>query len=1114
MRALLATIATSAQLTTSIAASDTGSSRQTINASILRYPAVSEKQIAFTYAGDIWLVPKQGGMATRLSSPPGEESFPRFSPDGSQLAFSGHYDGNLDIYVIPSSGGVPTRVTHHGAKDRVISWYPDGQHILFASGMTSPRNRFNQLFKVAPDGGLPEQLPVPYGEFGDISPDGRTLAYIPISVDFRTWKRYRGGMNPDIWLFDLETFDATNITQDDAADAAPMWHGDKLYFLSDRDNHKRANIWVYEDGQTRQITKFKEHDVHFPSIGPSDIVFENAGKLYLLDLESEEHREVPVTVVTDLVTLKPHVVNVSELIQASSVSPTGKRAFIQARGDIFSLPAEHGVTRNLTHSSGVAERYPTWSPDGKWVAYFSDQSGEYELTRRLATGKGDEETLTEFGPGFRYRPQWSPDSRKIVFIDQAMKIWLHEIDTGTTKFIDQQLWRYHPALERFRVNWSADSRWFAYSKDLPERQTAIALYDNEEETVHKVTSGFYDDAQPVFDPDGEYLFYRTGREFKPIYSDLDHTWIYANTHRLAAVPLRLDIPSPLAPRNDQEPVGDESDSEDDEGSEDGDEEDDSESDAENGSDGNDNQKEEDSDDKDKPDPVKIDLDGFEERVVLLPPEAGRYDDLCAVERKLIYRWLPRTGSDDERSRVEFYDLVERETKSLLEDADSIQLSADLQKLLVRKDKDFAIVEVEEEQNMDTKLATATLETTVDPPAEWRQIFDDAWRLERDYFYDPRLHSVDWQTMRERYGALLEDAVTRWDVSYVLGELIGELNASHTYRRGGDVEKPSERGVGYLGCDFALTNGFYQIKRILRGAAWDAEMRSPLREPGITNVSEGTYLLAVNGVPIDASVDPWAAFQGTEDKPVFLTVNDKPTLDGATDVLVKTLKSEARLRYLDWVETNRRRVDDASDGRIAYVYVPDTGQGGQTELVRQYRGQVAREGLIVDERFNSGGQIPDRFVELLNRPLRNYWGVRDGRDWPWPPVSLDGPKAMLINGWSGSGGDCFPYYFKQSNLGPLIGTRTWGGLIGMTGSPPLIDGGSVTVPTFGIFSEEGEWIIEGYGVEPDITVVNNPTAMAHGEDPQLSRAISEVLSQLRARPKRSPAKPAYPDRSGN
>jgi tricorn protease len=1111
-----------------------------LDARMMRQPDVSATQIAFVYAGDIWLAPKSGGLATRLSSPKGEESFPRFSPDGSLIAFSGNYDGNLDIYVVPAAGGVPERVTHHGAPDRVLGWYPDGKQLLYATTMTSQKDRFNQLYKVSVAGGLPEQLPVPYGEFGAISPDGKTLAYIPISVDFRTWKRYRGGMNPDIWFFDLEKLTARNVTKSDAADAAPMWHGATLYFLSDRDENKRANIWAYDTKKDkfRQVTHFKDYDVHFPSSGPDDLIFENAGRLYLLDFASEKQHEVEIQVVTDRATLKPRVENASSLIRHATVSPSGKRALFEARGDIFSAPAEHGVVRNLTRSSGVAERFPAWSPDGKLIAYFSDRTGEYELTLRNADGSGQEQTLTSLGPGFRYRPQWSPDSKKLVFVDQAMRVNAYDLDAKTNKVIDRQLWMYQGELNAFRVSWSADSRWLAYAGDMDNRNSALVLYDFKEGKRHQVTSGFYNDELPAFDPDGKYLFFRTGRTFAPVYSDLDHTWIYPNSANLAAAPLRKDVPSPLAPRNDEEGDKDKEKKEEKKDGEKKDEKKEGERKPDEAAPGEKKEpdkkadekkpeakdvekkdeaktgdkKDEKKDDK-KPKPVEIDLDDFEQRVVILPPKAGRYDSLSAVPGKLIFRRLPRTGSDDEKHPLLFYDLEKREEKTILDDADSVELSANREKLLVRKDKTYAIIEPKENQKLDKKMDTGSFEMTVDPVAEWRQIFTDAWRIERDFFYDPGLHGVDWQAMRERYGKLLADAVTRWDVNYIIGELIAELNASHTYRSGGDVENAPSRGVGYLGCDFALENGAYRIKRILQAAPWDSEVRSPLRQPGLTNVHEGDYLLAVNGEPVDTAKDPWAAFQGLADKPVMLTLNDKPTKEGAREVLVQTLASEARLRNLAWIQANRKKVEAASDGKLGYVYVPDTGANGQNELVRQWRGQVTKAGLIVDERFNSGGQIPDRFVELLNRPLRNYWGVRDGKDWSWPPVAHFGPKAMLINGWSGSGGDCFPFYFKQSGLGPLIGTRTWGGLIGLTGAPPLIDGGSISAPTFGIYSAKGEWIIEGYGVDPDIEVVDDPAAMAKGGDPQLERAVAEVLKALKQHPPPEVKKPKYPKRAG-
>lgn len=1073
----------------------------------MREADVSATQIAFVYAGDIWVAPKEGGTAVRLSSPRGEESFPRFSPDGTQIAFTGDYDGNQDIYVMPTGGGVPQRLTYHGAPDRLLDWYPDGKSILFASSRTSEKDRFNKLFRLSLDGGLPEQLPVPYGEFGSISPDGRYLAYMPISRDFRTWKRYRGGMAPDIWLFDLREGTAENLTHDNANDSLPMWHGDTIYFLSDRDANQRANIWACDRAskQFRQLTFFKDFDTHFPGMGPQDIVLENGGRLYLFDLETEKLREVDIRVVTDRATLKPRIENVSGLIQAVSISPTGKRAVVEARGDVFTVPAEHGVIRNLTRSSGVAERYPAWSPDGKWVAYFSDRSGEYELTLRAADGSGEERKLTSLGAGFRYGVVWSPDSQQLAFIDQAMKLYVHDLAKAETRQIDHMLWAFHGDLERFHCAWSPDSRWLAYAGDQDNRNTAIVLYDNRERRRLQVTSGFYNDEWPVFDPEGKYLFYRTGRSFDPIYSDLDNTWIYANTTELVAVPLRKDVPSLLAPRNDEEPAKDMDKKKDGEAKEGA-----KPTEAKTGGD-----KKGEKQDKTEapPKPVEIDLTDFERRAVVLPVKAGRYGELIALKDKLLFRRLPRTGAGDDKSPIAYWDFEKREEKTVLDDADAMELSADHQKLLVRKDKGYAIIEPKEGQKFEKPLALGGLEATVDPMAEWRQIFTDAWRIERDYFYDPGMHGVNWELLRQRYGKLLDDAVTRWDVNFLIGELIAELNSSHTYRGGGDVESALKRGVGYLGVDFALEDGAYRIKHILEPAAWDAEVRSPLREPGI-DVKEGDYLLAVNGMPLDPKLEPWAAFQGLADKTVSLTVNSKPGMDGAREVIVHTLGGEARLRNLAWIEAKRRRVAEASDGRIGYIYVPDTGQGGQNELVRQFRGQFTKQGLIIDERFNSGGQIPDRFIELLNRPLINYWGVRDGRDWQWPPVAHFGPKAMLVNGWSGSGGDAFPYYFKRAGLGPLIGMRTWGGLIGISGAPTLVDGGNVTAPTFGIYSPQGQWIIEGHGVDPDIEVIDDPAKMAKGIDPQLERAIRVVEEAIEKNPPPEPHKPPYPDRAGN
>ncbi len=1061
-----------------------------IDARLIRFPAVSGSQIAFSYANDIWVAPKTGGAAVRVSTPKGGELFPRFSPDGKSLAFSANYDGNLDVYVMPAGGGLPTRVTHHPAADRLVDWYPDGKSLLYASGMEAGRDRFNLLYKVGREGGMPEALPMPYGEFGALSPDGKTLAYLPVSTDFRTWKRYRGGMASEIWLLDLTTKAATRLPSAGGSnDSMPMWHGDKLYFLSDRDPVKRSNIWSYDlkTKAFKQVTFFKEYDVHFPAIGPSDLVLEAGGRLYRLELPSEKMVEVKIEVATDRVALKPHTVNASKLIRGADLSPQGKRAVFEARGEIFSVPAEKGYVANLTRTSGAAERFPALSPDGKQVAYFSDRSGEYELCVRNADGSGEERQVTRMGPGFRYRPTWSPDSKRVVFADQAMRIQLCDVDTGKVAQVGKGLFMYEGNLQDFKVSWSADSRWFVFVQATANLNGVVMLVDARNGQARAITSDYFSAGDAVFDPEGKYLFLTTGQHFSPTYSDLDNTWVYAATARLAALPLRKDVPSPVAPKNDVDAAKDDK--------------------------PKDEKKDEAKKDAPAPAPVEIDLDGLEGRMVLLPPPAGYYLDLAAVKGKVLFRRAAQLNAEGEnKAPLAYFDYVEREEKTVAADLDGFTVSADGKKVLVKKKEAWAVLDIKPDQKIEKLLPTGDLSMTLDPAAEWRQIFNDAWRLERDYFYDPAMHGVDWKAMKARYGKLLEDCATREDVNWVIGELISELNASHAYRGGGDLENGPQLGVGLLGADYALENGAYRIKRILRGAAWDATAKAPLAQPGL-KVAEGDYLLAVNRIPLDVRKDPWSAFAGLAGKTVLLTVNDKPSLEGAREVLVDTLPNEGRLRYLAWIEAKRAYVDKASGGRIGYVYVPDTGIGGQTELVRQYRGQWQKAGLVVDERFNSGGQIPDRFIEMLGRKTLNYWGVRDGKDWQWPQVAHDGPMAMLINGWSGSGGDLFPFYFKQAGLGPLVGRRTWGGLIGISGAPPLIDGGNVTVPTFGIYSKEGQWIVEGYGVDPDIEVIDDPTLLVQGKDPQLDRAIQEVEASLKRNPVKATPKPAYPKRSG-
>jgi tricorn protease len=1059
-----------------------------VSARMFREPAVSATHIAFVYAGDIWIVPKSGGVAMRLSSPRGEESFPRFSPDGTRIAFSGDYDGNVDAYVIPTMGGTPVRLTSHPMEDRVVGWHPDGKRVLIASSRESGRQRYSQFYLVNADGtGLEQKLPIPYGEFGSFSPDGAELAYMPMSQDFRTWKRYRGGWAPDIWTFDLKTLASKNITGHPANDSHPMWHGQTIFFMSDRGPEKRENIWAYDrrSGAARQVTHFTDFDITFPSSGPSDIVFEAGGRLYLLDENTEKMTEVRVEVVTDRATLKPRIEKVASLIENASVSPTGKRAVFEARGDLFSLPAEHGAVVNLTHSSGVADRSPRWSPDGKTIAWWSDRSGEYELTLRPADGTGAEQKVTALGAGFRYAPYWSPDSRKVAFVDQAMRIRIYDLDTKQVSLVDKSdVWISDGGLAALKLEWSPDSRWLTYAKPVNNSNQAIVIYDTKDKSLHRATSGYFADGDPTFDPEGKYLFYTSNRSFEPVYSAFDGGWTYPNATRLVAVPLRKDVASPLAQRNDQE----------------GGPEPAKPAEKEKGT-------EKAAGEAAKPDvkPVEIDFDGFEGRGVILPPASGNYQGLHAIKGKIVYRRSPRAGSGEKASPVLYYDLADREEKTVLDDADRFDVSADGTRVLVGKGERFAILDIKAAQKIDKPMRVAEMEAPVDPIPEWKQMFQDVYRFERDYFYDKNMHGVDWAKLRDQYAKLLDDAVTRWDVNFVIGQFISELNASHTYVSGGDLERGLSRGVGMLGVDWEVANGAYRVKHIVRGGVADVDVRSPLADPGV-DVKAGDYVLAVNGLPLDTSCAPWAAFDGLAEQPVVLTVNSRPTTEGSRQVVVKTLKSEVELRFREWIEQRRRRVDEATGGKAGYIYVQSTGVDAQNELVRQFMAQWDKDGLVIDERWNSGGQIPDRFIELLNRPLLSYWATRDGESQQWPPVAMSGPKVMLINGWSGSGGDAFPFYFREARLGPLVGMRTWGGLIGISGLPTLVDGGSVTAPTFRMFDVRGKWFAEGHGVDPDIEVVDDPTPLAKGVDPQLERAIEELKKAMAAAPPR-PARPA-------
>jgi tricorn protease len=1070
------------------------------HAGMLRYPDVSSSRIAFLYANDLWLVPREGGVATPLASPPGEEQYPRFSPDGETLAFMGNYDGDVDLYTVPVSGGVPFRVTHHPANETLTDWTPDGRLIFFATGVRE-YPRAQELFSVAATGGLPEKFPVPYGANGSVSADGRWLAYTPYSRDHRTWKRYRGGMATDIWLFHLEEHTARRITDWEGTDTQPMWHGEKVYYLSDGGPEHKLNLWVYDtgSGERAQVTTHADYDVKWPAIGPDDggagaIVYQLGPELRLLDLSSGDSAAVRVTIPGARPELRPQTVDAAQAIGGRAVSATGMRAAVDARGDIWTLPAENGRPRNLTRTSGVAERSPAWSPDGRWIAYSADVGGEdYRLYVTQSDGRGESRELAGTARRWHWNTAWSPDSEKLAFWDEGNRLWIYSLaDDSLTEVVE------NPDFDPTRVSWSHDSGWLAFAMPESVRHlNAVYLYEVTSGQLHRVSSGMFNDTWPTFDREGDYLYLASAREFSsPIEEDLGSTWIYAHVDRLYAVPLRADIASPLAPEVDEEEWSEEG--------RDG-----------NGDDGEEaDEEDEEEEEEEEPGPLTVDLDGFEHRMIQLPSERGAFVDLAVNdEGHLLYAHLPSSELLGEPV-IRLLDLEDDDEpeKTVLEGVGRFVLTADGKKLLAWDGDRMAIVEARPEQQMET-ISTAGMTVEVEPRAEWRQMFLEAWRLERDFFYDPNMHGVDWPAVRARYEPMLADCASRDDLTFVIQEMIAELNVGHAYYRPGSQEETPRVSVGMLGADFELVDGAYRIARILEGGAWNVDGRGPLSQPGV-DVSVGDYLLAVEGAPVDANKDPWASFQGLGDATVTLTVSDKPRLDDdARQVVVELLASERTLRYRAWVEANRAHVEERSGGRVGYIYVPNTGTFGQDELVRQFFGQIHKEALIIDERWNGGGRVPTRFVELLNRPVANYWAVRETDSFVTPGDAHHGPKCMLINALAGSGGDYFPYWFRAAGLGKLIGTRTWGGLVGISGNPPLIDGTRVTAPTFAFYRADGTWGIEGHGVEPDIEVLDDPARMADGSDPQLDAAIEHMLAEIERHPHRSPARPPYPDRSG-
>ena len=1095
---------------------------ETPAAGMLRFPDVSATHVVFSYANDLWLAPRTGGMAAPLAGPPGVETFPRFSPDGKSIAFVGNYEGNTDLYVIPTAGGVAQRITYNPEAETLCDWTPDGLGLVYYGNGHAPMPRQTVLMTAPLAGGLPNKLPVPYGANASISADAAWLAYTPHTRDHRTWKRYRGGMATDIWLFNLNDFSSKRMTDWEGTDSQPMWHGKTVYYMSDAGPEHRLNIWAYDTAtnQRRQVTKFSDDDVKWPAMGPGangqgEIILQNGAGLFLIALDSGQATRLDIQVPGDRPKVRPQRVNAAEQVGGRDISSTGKRAVIEGRGDIWTLPAKHGPTINLTHSDGVAERDPSWSPDGQWVAYFSDATGEYELYVTQSDGLGETRQLTKGSKTFYFSPSWSPNSKHLTFTDKAGNLYLHTLADSSTKTIDKS-----PSAGQASVAWSPDSRWIAYDREVGSENEAIFIFDTLSGAARQVTSGMFNDTNPTFDRKGDFLYFVSQRHWAdPDYETMGTTFVYRDTGMLLAAPLRPDVKSPWAPKADEESWKSKDGEKTDDEKKNDEKKADEKKDEDQPGDGKDGDEK-----KAEPKPVVIDLDGFEARAFPVPGiEPGRifFAMVNDAGHILFGRAVEAAGGEDDDEDaprgVTIFSLdpedEERKVKTVIAGVNFVSMSADGKKLLVGRRGDMAIIDAKPEQKFEEKIDTSKMQLVVDPRVEWRQMFRDAWRIMRDYFYEPTMHGVDWNKTYDHYAAMLDDCYSREDLTFLIQELISELNVGHAYYRTPPSEDAPRVSVGLLGADYAFENSAYRIKKIYRGGAWDVDARGPLSRPGVA-VNEGDYLLSINGVPLSAELTPVRAALGLGGATVRITVSSKPTRDAdARDYVVQMLGSETDLRFRDWIEAKRAYVDAQSDGQVGYIYVPNTGVDGQNELFRQFYGQRRKAALIIDERWNGGGQIPTRFIELLNRPVTNFWAVRDGHDWTWPPDSHQGPKCMLINGLAGSGGDMFPWLFRHNQLGKLIGTRTWGGLVGISGNPQLIDGTGINVPTFGFYETDGTWGVEGHGVDPDIEVLDDPAKMVNGGDPQLDSAIELMKKEIREHGYKPAARPKSPNRRG-
>jgi tricorn protease len=1057
---------------------------------LFRKPTLSKTQIAFSFAGDLWIVSRAGGEAVRLTSGPGIETDPKFSPDGSQIALSGEYDGNIDVFVMPSSGGVPKRLTYHPSADLAVGWTADGKQVLFRSPRSNP-NGLPRLFAVTPEGGFPAEYPLPTVADASFSADGSQVAYVPLESAFGAWKRYRGGRAMPIWLARLSDSSVTKLPRTDSNDFNPMWIGNRVYFLSDRNGPVTL---FYYDANSKKVTQLIENhglDIKSASAGPGAIVYEQFGSLNLYDLKTGKAQKVEVTLNGDLPGVRPRLEKAARSIRSFALSPSGVRAVFEARGEIFTVPAEKGDVRNITRSPGVADRDPSWSPDGKWIAYFSDESGEYELHLRDQTGMGDVKKIgLGSPPSFYYSPVWSPDSKKIAYVDKRTNLWYVELEKKTPVRIDNGT--YSNSYEILNPHWSPDSRWITYVKQLKNRLGAVKLYSLETGQSTQITDGMSDAQEACFDQGGKYLYFVASTDSGPSSFGLDMSSTNRPVTRSVYVAvLRKDLPSPLAPESDEEKVAAEKKEE---------------------------KKDEKKEDKKEEKPnagklVNIDLENIGQRILPLPLPARNYPRLVPGKEGILFIFetpsIPAESAGPASRILHKFDLSKRKAEKFLDGINVFDVSHNGEKIIYRQDTRWTISPTSAPPKPgEGTLKMDEIELFVDPKAEWKQMYKEAWRIERDFFYDPHYHGLDLQASEERYQKFLTNLGSRADLNYLFQEMLGELSVGHLYVQGGDVPQAGKVKGGLLGADYKIENGRYRFARVYNGENWNPQTRAPLTQPGV-NVPVGEYLLAVNGRDLRGSDEIYSFFEGTAGKSVVLRVGSDPAGAGARDVTVVPVENETSLRTLAWMEDNRRKVDQMSGGRLAYIHLPDTGGLGYTYFNRYYFAQVDKQGAVIDERFNRAGQAADYIIDNLRRTLLNYWTPRDGADDSTPAMAIFGPKVMIINEYAGSGGDLLPWYFRRTNTGTLIGKRTWGGLVGIGGYPRLIDGGSVTAPHFAFWNPDGKWEVENHGTDPDIEVEFDPKAWREGKDPQLEKAVQVALEALEKNPAPVHKKPAYP-----